>query len=53
MTILLLVIGGNALLFYGFYLLLGRTVFKQDEQKPEKSELEMEMKRIERELRRL
>ena len=52
MTILFLVIGGNLLLFYGFFSLLGRYVFKEEELTPEKSELEMEMKRIERELRR-
>ena len=52
MTILFLVIGGNLLVFYGFFSLLGRYVFKEEELTPEKFELEMEMKRIERELRR-
>ncbi len=51
MTILFLVIGGNILLFYGLFALLSRTVFKKQIQ-VEESELEIEMKRVERELRR-
>ena len=50
MVILLLVIGGNILLFYGFFSLLGRTIFKEIQEY--ENPLEEEMKQIERELRR-
>jgi len=53
MTILFLVVGGNLLLFCGFFSLLGRTIFKIPNKEPEKPELEREMKEIEKELRRL
>jgi len=56
MTILFLVVGGNLLLFYGFFSLLGRTIFKEsniENEEPEKPELEREFKEIERELRML
>ena len=52
MTILFLVVGGNLLLFYGFFSLLGKTVFKKQTAEPE-SDLQREMKQVEKELRML
>ena len=50
--VLFLHIGGNIILFYGFFKLLSLTVFKQNRDTKEPSK-EKEIKRLERELRRL
>ena len=52
MTILLLVVGGNILLFWGLFKILSLTIFKKT-QKEGSTELEDEVKLLERELRRL
>ena len=50
--IFFLVVVGNLLLFYGFFSLLNRSVFKKLDTQ-EKPELEREFKEIEKELRML
>ena len=53
MMILFLVIGGNVLVFGGFFSLLSRTIFREQDQKHEESEVEEELKQLERELKSL
>ncbi len=48
-----LTLGGNLTLFWGFFKLLSLTVFKRQDREVKEPDIRNEIRRIERELRRL